>query len=132
MAERPLPGDSIEINRRYLDRLLVEGRIVGAVHPTAETTLFGHLFQTPITTGALSHLKPGMDALALGAKEALRLSRTGREGALTYAQARERHGLRHDGVAHDVARALRFLEHAHRALLTCCQFHRPSPRPAGT
>lgn len=70
MSERPLPGDSIEINRRYLDRLLVEGRIVGAVHPTAETTLFGYPFQTPITTGALSHLKPGMDALALGAKEA--------------------------------------------------------------
>ena len=70
MAERPLSGDSIAINRRYLDSLLVEGRIVGAVHPTAETVLFGEKFATPITTGALSHLKPSMKELAEGAKRA--------------------------------------------------------------
>ncbi len=70
MAERPLSGDSIAINRRYLDSLLVESRIVGAVHPTAETTLFGEHFSTPVTTGALSHLKPSMAALATGAKQA--------------------------------------------------------------
>ncbi len=67
---RPLRGDSVELNRRCLDSLLVEGRIVGAVHPDTHTRLFGHLFSTPITTGALSHLKSGMEAFALGAKKA--------------------------------------------------------------
>ena len=66
--DRPLSGDSEAINRRYLDHLLVEGRIVGAVHPSARTELFGHLFDTPIMTAALSHLKPGMPALAEAAK----------------------------------------------------------------
>ena len=68
VKERPLSGDSVAINRRYLDRLLVESRIVGAVHPTTDLTLFGHPFSTPIATGALSHLKPGMAAFAKGAK----------------------------------------------------------------
>ncbi|MCR4887409.1 MAG: alpha-hydroxy-acid oxidizing protein [Clostridiales bacterium] len=67
---RPLPGDSIVLNRRYLDHLLVEGRIVGAAHPTAETRLLGCAFSTPIVTAALSHLKRGMAAFALGAKQA--------------------------------------------------------------
>ena len=48
MSERVLSGDSIAINRRYLDHLLVESRIVGAVHPYTTTTLFGHQFSTPI------------------------------------------------------------------------------------
>ena len=65
---RPLSGDSEAINRRYLDHLLVEGRIVGAVHPTAQTELFGQVFYTPVMTAALSHLKPGMPALAEAAK----------------------------------------------------------------
>ncbi len=68
--ERPLSGDSIALNRRFLDHLLVESRVVGSAHPSAETTLFGHTFDTPVTTGALSHLKPGMAAFAQGAKEA--------------------------------------------------------------
>lgn len=68
--DHPASGDPIALNRRYLDSLLVESRIVGAVHPTAKTTLLGREFDTPITTGALSHLKPGMAALALGAKQA--------------------------------------------------------------
>ena len=68
--ERPLSGDSIAINRRYLDSLVVESRIVGAVRPDPRLTLFGHTFSTPITTGALSHLKPDMPAFARGAKEA--------------------------------------------------------------
>ncbi len=68
--ERPLSGDSIAINRRYLDSLVVESRIVGAIRPDPRLTLFGHTFSTPITTGALSHLKPGMPAFARGAKEA--------------------------------------------------------------
>ena len=62
------PGDSIAINRRYLDSLLVEGRIVGAVHPTAQTVLLGQNFDTPVMTAALSHLKPGMPALAQAAR----------------------------------------------------------------
>lgn len=70
MSERVLSGDSISINRRYLDHLLIESRIVGSVHPDTTTTLFGHQFSTPITTGALSHLKPGMDIFAIGAKQA--------------------------------------------------------------
>ena len=68
--ERPLRGDSIQLNRRYLDSLLVEGRIVGAAHPDTRATLFGREFSTPVATAALSHLKPGMAALARGAKEA--------------------------------------------------------------
>ena len=66
--DTPVSGDSIALNRRYLDSLLVEGRIVGAVHPTAQTSILGHTFETPISTGALSHLKPGMPALAQAAK----------------------------------------------------------------
>lgn len=62
------PGDSIAINRRYLDHLLVESRIVGAQHPTGKTVLLGRTFDTPIMTAALSHLKPGMPALAEAAK----------------------------------------------------------------
>lgn len=69
-TERELAGDPIALNRRYLDHLAVEGRIVGAVHPTAACELFGHRFETPVTTGALSHLKAGMDVFAAGAKEA--------------------------------------------------------------
>ena len=68
--ERPLSGDSIALNRRFLDHLLVESRVVGAAHPTVETSLFGHAFDTPIMTAALSHLKPGMKAFAEGAKQA--------------------------------------------------------------
>jgi len=68
--EQPLAGDSIALNRRYLDHLLVEGRIVGAEHPTAECELFGRRFATPVTTGALSHLQAGMDVFAAGARDA--------------------------------------------------------------
>ena len=63
-----LAGDPEAINRRYLDHLLVEGRIIGAVRPSAETVLLGHTFDTPIMTAALSHLKPGMPALAEAAR----------------------------------------------------------------
>ncbi len=70
VSQRPLSGDSIALNRRYLDHLVVESRIVGAVHPTAKAELFGRAFDTPIMTAALSHLKAGMDTFALGAKAA--------------------------------------------------------------
>ncbi|MBQ7372340.1 MAG: alpha-hydroxy-acid oxidizing protein [Blautia sp.] len=63
-------GDSIRITRNYLDSLLVEGRIVGAVHPSSKIHLFGRSFDTPIMTGALSHLKNGMAGYAQGAKQA--------------------------------------------------------------
>ncbi|MBR4711551.1 MAG: alpha-hydroxy-acid oxidizing protein [Clostridia bacterium] len=68
--ERPLSGDSVAINRRWLDSLAVEGRIVGAVHPRTDVTLFGEHFDTPVATGALSHLRPGMAAFAEGARQA--------------------------------------------------------------
>ena len=70
MTERPLSGDSIAINRRYLDHLLVESRIVGAVRPKTDCVLFDHSFTTPVATGALSHLQPDMKTFAEGAKEA--------------------------------------------------------------
>lgn len=70
ISESRKNGDSIEINRRYLDHLLVEGRIVGAVHPETQITVFGHSFDTPIATAALSHLKCGMEAFAEGAEAA--------------------------------------------------------------
>ena len=54
MAE--LPGDSIKIAREYMDSLCVESRLLGAVKPCAELELLGHRFETPIRTGALSHI----------------------------------------------------------------------------
>ena len=63
-------GDSIQIARQYLDHLIVEGRIIGAEHPTSQVTVLGMTFDTPIMTGALSHLKRGMAGLAEGAKMA--------------------------------------------------------------
>ena len=63
-------GDSIAIARAYLDSLCVEGRIIGAVHPSSKVTLFGTEAETPIMTAALSHLKGGMAGFARGAKDA--------------------------------------------------------------
>lgn len=60
--------DSIRIAREYMDSLLVESRVVGAVYPSTEMELFGRTFDTPITTGALSH--QDMVGLAEGAKMA--------------------------------------------------------------
>ena len=63
-------ADSIQIARQYLDHLVIEGRIIGAQHPTSEVNVLGMTFETPIMTGALSHLKRGMAGLAEGAKMA--------------------------------------------------------------
>lgn len=63
-------SDSIQIARQFLDSLVVEGRIIGAQHPTSIITALGIDFETPIMTGALSHLKRGMAGLAEGAKMA--------------------------------------------------------------
>lgn len=61
-------ADPIQIARQYLDSLVIEGRIIGAGKPTAKTKVLGEEFDTPIMTGALSHLKGGMSGLAQGAK----------------------------------------------------------------
>lgn len=61
-------ADSIQIARQYLDSLVIESRILGAVHPTSKVTILGAEFDTPIMTGALSHLKGGMAGFAQGAK----------------------------------------------------------------
>ena len=50
-----VPGDSIQIAREYMDSLLVESRIIGAVRPTARCDFLGERFDTPIMTAALSH-----------------------------------------------------------------------------
>lgn len=63
-------ADSIQIARQFLDSLVVEGRIIGAEHPTSMVSVLGMTFDTPIMTGALSHLKRGMAGLAEGAKMA--------------------------------------------------------------
>lgn len=61
-------SDAIQISRQFLDSLVVEGRIIGSEHPTSKVTVLGMDFETPIMTGALSHLKRGMAGLAEGAK----------------------------------------------------------------
>ena len=63
-------ADSIQINRRFLDSLVIEGRIIGAVHPDTHITVLGRTFETPIVPGALSHLKCGMTAYVEGARMA--------------------------------------------------------------
>ena len=63
-----LPGDSIQIARKYMDSLLIEGRVIGAGYPSSETDLFGMHFATPIMTAALSHLD--LVSMAKGAMQA--------------------------------------------------------------
>ena len=70
-------GDSIQIARSYLDSLVVEGRIIGAMHPDTKTTLLGQEVSTPIMTAALSHLKRGMADFAKGARDAGALCQIG-------------------------------------------------------
>lgn len=60
--------DPIQVARQYLDSLVIESRIIGAEKLTSKVTILGQEFDTPIMTGALSHLKPGMAGLAQGAK----------------------------------------------------------------
>ena len=61
-------GNSDLIARKYLDRLVVEERILEAVVPDTKVSFLGETFDTPIMTGALSHLKNGMAGYAEGAK----------------------------------------------------------------
>lgn len=51
-----LPGDSVQIAREYMDSLLVESRLVGAVRPSTKFEFLGEVFDTPIMTAALSHI----------------------------------------------------------------------------
>ena len=61
-------GDSVQIARMYMDSLLVESRIVGAVYPDTTFRFLGETFEMPVMTAALSHLD--LAAMAEGAKEA--------------------------------------------------------------
>ena len=61
-------ANSDAIARRYMDSLVVEERILGAVTPSAKVTFLGKEFDTPIMAGALSHLKNGMAPYADGAR----------------------------------------------------------------
>ena len=61
-------GDSVQIARMYMDSLLVESRIVGAVRPDTAFSFLGSRFDTPIMTAALSHLD--LVSMAEGAKQA--------------------------------------------------------------
>ena len=45
-----------EITRDYFDSLLLETRYLDSVKPSAKMQLWGHSFDTPIMTAALSHL----------------------------------------------------------------------------
>lgn len=63
-------GDSIQIARAYLDKLVLEGRLFGAIKPSSKVTVLGREFETPIMTAALSHLKGGMKGFADGARQA--------------------------------------------------------------
>lgn len=56
------------IARKYMDSLVIEERVLGAVRPSSKVTFLGKEFDTPIMAGALSHLKNGMAPYAEGAR----------------------------------------------------------------
>ena len=61
-------GDSVAIARMYMDSLLVESRIVGAVRPDTTFRFLGETFAMPVMTAALSHLD--LVSMAEGARQA--------------------------------------------------------------
>ena len=61
-------GDSVQIAREYMDSLLVESRVVGAVKPDTTFRFLGETFGMPFMTAALSHLD--LVSMAEGAKQA--------------------------------------------------------------
>ena len=61
-------GDSVQIARMYMDSLLVESRIVGAVYPDTTFRFLNETFEMPVMTAALSHLD--LVSMAEGAKQA--------------------------------------------------------------
>ena len=58
------------IARKYMDSLVIEERVLGAVRPNTKVRFLGEDFDTPIMAGALSHLKGGMAGYAEGARRA--------------------------------------------------------------
>ena len=78
--------DANVINRRYLDSLLVEMRVIDSVKPCLTTRIFGREFSSPIMMPAFSHLnkvgkngrKP-MEEYALAAKQLRLLNWVGME-----------------------------------------------------
>ncbi|MBO4389483.1 MAG: alpha-hydroxy-acid oxidizing protein [Lachnospiraceae bacterium] len=68
------PKNSDQITRNYMDSLLIETRYIDSVLPDSHLSLWGHTFDTPITTAALSHLNgtapDGMKIYAEGAVQA--------------------------------------------------------------
>ena len=61
-------GDSVRLARMYMDSLMVESRIVGAVRPDTAFRFLGETFEMPLMTAALSHLD--LVSMAEGAKQA--------------------------------------------------------------
>ena len=61
-------ANSDQIARKFMDSLVIEGRVLGAAKPTSKVTFLGEEFDSPIMAGALSHLKNGMGIYAEGAK----------------------------------------------------------------
>ena len=61
-------GDSVQVARMYMDSLLVESRIVGAVSPDTTFRFLGETSAMPVMTAALSHLD--LVSMAEGAKQA--------------------------------------------------------------
>ena len=49
-------GNSVAIARQYMDSLLVESRVAGAVRPDTAFSFLGETFRTPIMTAAFSHI----------------------------------------------------------------------------
>lgn len=61
-------ANSDQIARKYLDSLVIEQRVLGAVTPDARVSFLGKTFSTPVMPGALSHLPSGMAGYAEGAR----------------------------------------------------------------
>ncbi len=84
--------DANVINRRYLDSLLVEMRVIDSVKPCLTTRIFGREYSSPIMMPAFSHLnkvgkngrKP-MEEYALAAKQQGLLNWVGMEPDEEYA-----------------------------------------------
>ena len=83
-------------NRRYLDQLLVEMRVIDAVEPDLTLNLFGKTFSSPIMMPAFSHLnkvgitgRTPMQEYALAAKEMNLVNWVGMEPDEEYASIAE-------------------------------------------
>jgi len=74
MDNRRRSVSSDAITRAYIDSLLVEMRHLDSVRPSTKLELYGKTFETPVMTGALSHLNntrpDGMAEMARGASAA--------------------------------------------------------------